>query len=218
MQTKEKAKRHATFVISLFFSGLGIAFTKTGGIGVSPVSSLANVLSIKLPAITMGTWLIVTNLLMLLCQIAILRRKFKPYQFLQVPLAAVFGYFTDIGMMITSLIPVNCYGMQLAMSVIGAAVLGFGISLAVIANVMMSSGEALVKVFGDTLKKEFGTVKIAFDICYVAVSALISMLLFGGAIHGIREGTLIVALTTGMFVKMFTAIIKNPLTKFLSGK
>ena len=112
----------------------------------------------------MGTWLILTNLLMLLCQIAILRKKFKPYQFLQVPLAAVFGYFTDIGMMITSLINVDSYYMQLSMSLIGAAVLGFGISLAVIANVMMSSGEALVKVFGDTLKKEFGTVKIIFDI------------------------------------------------------
>ena len=218
MEKKEKAKRHATFVISLFFSGLGIAFTKAGGLGVSPVSSLANVLSIKMPVITIGTWLIFTNFLMVLGQWALLGKKFKPYQFLQVPLAAMFGYFTDFGMMITSLIKVDSYYMQVLMSVIGAAVLGFGISLAVIANVMMNSGEALVKVFGDKLKKEFGTVKIVFDICYVVVSALLSMALFGGEIRGIREGTLIVALTTGIFVKFFTAALTKPITKIISSK
>lgn len=48
MSKKETAKRYVLFVISLFISALGVAFTKHGELGVSPISSVANVMSIKL--------------------------------------------------------------------------------------------------------------------------------------------------------------------------
>lgn len=37
MSKKETAKRYVLFVISLFFSALGVAFTKHGELGVSPI-------------------------------------------------------------------------------------------------------------------------------------------------------------------------------------
>lgn len=40
---KELAKRYALFIISLFISALGVAITKKGELGVSPISSVANV-------------------------------------------------------------------------------------------------------------------------------------------------------------------------------
>lgn len=49
MKKAEIAKRYILFIISLFISGLGVAFTKTGELGVSPISSVANVLSLRLP-------------------------------------------------------------------------------------------------------------------------------------------------------------------------
>ena len=45
MSKKETAKRYVLFIISLFFSALGVAFTKHGELGVSPISSVANVMS-----------------------------------------------------------------------------------------------------------------------------------------------------------------------------
>ena len=51
MSKKETAKRYVLFIISLFFSALGVAFTKHGELGVSPISSVANVLSC-----TKGGW------------------------------------------------------------------------------------------------------------------------------------------------------------------
>ena len=47
MTKTETVKRYILFIISLFFSALGVAFTKHGELGVSPVSSVANVMSYK---------------------------------------------------------------------------------------------------------------------------------------------------------------------------
>lgn len=48
MSKKEIAKRYILFIISLFFTALGVAFTKYAELGVSPISSVANVMSCKI--------------------------------------------------------------------------------------------------------------------------------------------------------------------------
>ena len=215
MAKKELCKRYLLFIIGLFFSALGVAFTKSAELGVSPISSVANVLSLRFTAVSMGNWLIITNCILILGQILLLGRAFQPVQLLQVPLSFLFGYFTDFGMWIVSHIPISSYGIRLVMVFVGVAVLGFGIALTVTANVIMNAGEAFVKVLADKLQKNFGNVKIAFDVSYVAFSIVLSMLLFQGAIMGTREGTLIAAVCTGMFVKLFTRLVSKPLTKCL---
>ncbi|MGN1347225.1 MAG: YitT family protein [Eubacteriales bacterium] len=216
MQKKEIVKRYVLFVISLFFAALGVAFTKRGELGVSPISSVANVLSLRFTEISIGNWLIITNCVLILGQILLLRKNFKLIQLLQIPLSFLFGYFTDFGMWIVSFIPVHSYPVRLAMVVIGVIILGFGISLSVIANVIMNSGEAFVKALADTLHKNFGNVKVAFDVSYVALSILLSLLLFQGSIEGTREGTLIAAVCTGFVVKFFTKRISAPLESILT--
>lgn len=37
------------FLVGLFLSGVGVAVTKKGELGVSPVSSVANIMSIRFP-------------------------------------------------------------------------------------------------------------------------------------------------------------------------
>lgn len=210
MKAKEVCKRYLLFIISLFFSGLGVAMTKHGALGVSPISSVANVLSLRFPVLSIGNWLIVTNCLMVLAQILILRKKFQPIQLLQVPLSFLFGYFTDFGMWLISPIPTEAYPVRLSLVVGGVVVLGFGISLSVIANVIMNAGEGLVKAVADVTKKPFGTVKVIFDVSYVSFSILLSLLLFSGSIQGTREGTVIAAVGTGFVVKFFAKILTKP--------
>ncbi|MCH5349434.1 MAG: YitT family protein, partial [Oscillospiraceae bacterium] len=115
MSKAEIAKRYILFIISLFFAALGVAFTKSGELGVSPISSVANVLSLKFSALSMGTWLIIWNCVLILGQILILRKKFQLIQLLQVPLSFLFGWFTDLGMWMVSFIPVNSYPVRLVM-------------------------------------------------------------------------------------------------------
>ncbi len=216
MRKKEIAKRYALFIISLFFAALGVAFTKKGELGVSPVSSVANILSYRYTALSLGSWLIVWNCVLIAGQILILRKKFRPIQLLQVPLSFLFGYFTDFGMWCVSFFEVQAYWSRLAMVVIGVIILGFGISLSVIANVIMNAGEAFVKAVADSVNKDFGNVKIVFDICNVALAILLSMIFYNFSIVGTREGTVISALCTGLVVKFFRSGIQAPLNRFLA--
>lgn len=216
MDKKELTKRYLLFIISLFFSALGVAVTKHGALGVSPISSVANVFSIKFTALSLGMWLILWNCLLIIGQIVLLRKDFKMIQLLQVPLSFLFGYFTDFGMWCVSSLPVNNYFIQLLFVLVGIVILGFGVSLSVIANVIMNSGEAFVKAISDKSGKNFGNVKIGFDVCNVILSLLLSLLLFHGAIIGTREGTILTAILTGIVVKFFIKLLNAPLQKMLS--
>lgn len=215
MSKQETLKRYILFIISLFFSALGVAFTKHGELGVSPISSVANIMSYKFTALTMGSWLIIWNCVLIAGQIIILRKNFQPVQLLQIPLSFLFGWFTDIGLNIVSVIPADIYPVRIIMVLTGIIILGFGISLAVTANVIMNSGEAFVKAISDTYSKEFGNVKICFDISCVILSVLLSLLFFNFQIVGTREGTFISAVLTGMTVRFFTRRIKEPINKML---
>ena len=212
---KETIRRYILFIISLFFSGLGVAFTKHGELGVSPVSSVANVLNCKFPNISLGTCLIIWNVFLIIGQVLILRKKFKLIQLLQLPLSVVFGLFTDLGMVIVEHIPINSYFTQLCMIFIGITIRSFGVALAVIANEILNSAEAFVKSISDSIDKPFGNVKIVFDVSCVIIAVVLSLLFFNGTIVGTREGTFIAAFLTGELVKIYTGLLQKPLDKLL---
>lgn len=214
MTKTELAKRWLLFVVGLFFSGLGVAITRHGCIGVSPISSVPNIMSIRFESISMGTWLMIGNILMLIAQIVILRKNFKIVNILQIPLSFLFGWFTDFGVWLIHSVSQDIYPIQLLCVIIGTATLGFGIAIQVVGDVILNSGEALVKAIADTIKKEFSNVKIVFDVSCVTSSIIISLLFFG-TIKGAREGTIIAAICTGLAVKFFLKFIRKPLIKFI---
>lgn len=216
MNKTELTKRYILFIISLFFSALGVAFTKHGELGVSPTSSIANVINCKYTSWSLGTLLIIWNCILILGQILILRKNFQFIQLLQIPLSFLFGWFTDFGMWVVSYFPVTSYTMRLLMVIIGVIILAFGIALSVIADVILNSGEAFVKAISDTADKNFGNVKIAFDVTCVVLSVLLSLIFFNFKIVGTREGTVISALCTGIVVKVFTKRLSAPLNQFLT--
>lgn len=217
MHKKEVLKRYVLLVVGLFISAFGVAVTKHGELGVSPISSVANVLSYKFTALSLGTWLIVWNCILIVGQILILRKDFKPIQLLQIPLSFLFGYFTDFGMWCVSFVPVPNYFVRLLSVLCGTVILAFGISLTVTANVIMNSGEAFVKAIADKSGRNFGNMKIGFDVGCVVLALVLSLLLFDGRILGAREGTVIAALCTGLVVKFFSKHITAPLERWLKG-
>ena len=212
MKKKELAKRYILLILGLFLSALGVAFTKHGELGVSPISSVPNVLSYKFTFFTLGSWLIIWNCILIVGQIIILRKKFQMIQLLQIPLSFLFGYFTDFGLLCVSFIPAGQYPVRLLMVFIGIIILGLGISLAVIADVIMNSGEAFVKAMSDSIHREFGNVKVIFDLCCVSLAIILSLFFFEFSIVGTREGTILSAVFTGFVVKFFNKRLKKPLT------
>lgn len=214
MKTKEVLKRYFLFILCLFFIGLGIALAKHSNLGISPISSVANVLSLQWEFFTLGNWMTTMNCIFILLQILVLRKNFKPIQFLQFPLSFVFGWFTDLGLFLVKSFPNDVYILQLLILLGGVVVLGFGIALGVIAGVMLNSPEAFVKAVSDTTKKDFGFLKIGLDVTMVVIGVTLALIFFG-RIEGVREGTLISALLVGLFVKLFKRLLGKPLEVFL---
>ena len=215
MSKKEIFKRYILFILCLFFMGIGVSLTKHGELGVSPISSVANVISIKFSFLSFGTWLTISNCVLLLGQVILLRKNFMPFQLLQIPLSFLFGYFTDFGLYLASFIPNDIYIVKLLLVIFGIVVLGFGITLGVIANVILNSGEAFVKALSEVLHKDFSNVKIAFDISWVALSIVLSLIFFNGSMVGTREGTVISAVFTGVAVKLWLKLIKKPIERII---
>ena len=216
MKKNELVKRYVLFIISLFFQGIGIAFTKQGGLGVTPISSVANVANTKWPDLSMGTWLFIWNCILLLGQIVILRKDFELIQLLQLPVSILFGWCTDLGLRIASILPTSNYALRIVSVVLGIFILSFGIVQAVTANVLMNSGEAIVKAIADKTHFVFGNVKVGFDISCVLLAILFSLVVFQGQIVGTREGTIICALLTGPVVKIYQRYLAESMENLLT--
>ncbi|MEG2945572.1 MAG: YitT family protein, partial [Bacteroidales bacterium] len=94
------------------------------------------------------------------------------------------------------------YPMQLTTLMTGCVLLGLGVSLEVIANVVMLSGEAFVNAYANKRQRSFGSTKILFDTTLMLLACITSLFLFFN-ITGVREGTIIAALTVGLFARFF---------------
>lgn len=215
MKAKELIKRYLLFTVGTFFIGLGVGASKLSNLGISPVSSVANVLSIKFDFLTVGSWVFLWNCILILAQIVILKRDFQPIQFLQIAVSFLLGLFTDIGVAIFANIPAETYIIKLLLVFLGILLIGFGISLTVISDSIMNVAESLVKVIAGKTGKNFGTVKVIFDVSSVVFSIILSLIFFNFRIVGTREGTVITALLVGNVVKFFVKHIKNPTEKLL---
>ncbi len=121
---------------------------------------------------------------------------------MQLPVSIVFGLFVDLTMWILSGYHPQAYWMKLTSLALGCISMAAGVSLEVLADVAMVSGEYFVHVASDRFRLHFGTVKLMFDITLVLIAVGCSWIL-AGQVDGIREGTLLAALLTGPLVKLF---------------
>ncbi len=180
----------------------GVSFSVKADIGVSPISCVPYIYSVYFP-LTIGEFTILLNVLFMGIQIAILRRKYNPFQLVQLPAIIVFGYCIDGTMfLIESLIPSN-YIEQLILCLISCAALAFGILLVVKSRFTYLPLEGLVVVISKTFKKEFGKIKISMDTLMV-ILGVISSFIFLNHLVGIREGSIIAALSIGAMIKYFS--------------
>ncbi len=194
-----KRKRFFCFFIGMLLSGIGVAFSTTPGLGTSPISSLPYVLTFIAP-LSFGVWTVIINLVMLLAQVAILKKSFKWSQCSQIFAACLMGFFIDFGMWLSHMyIPEN-YILRLVEQLFGCALIAIGIGCELVADVTYMPGEGLVKTIAQRWKFNFGKVKIAFDSSLVVLAILLS-LQNSGEITGIREGTIVAAFAVGFIVK-----------------
>lgn len=210
MSKKETTKRYLLLTLGLFINAFGISFITKASLGTSPISSIPYVLSLRFEP-TLGMFTFLFNMLLIVGQILLLRRRFQKIQLLQIPITILFSYFIDVTMELLSFMQPELYAAKLGFLLLGCAILAFGVFAEVTADVVMLAGEAFVKALADTIKKEFGIVKVCCDSTFMLCSLGLSLLFFQ-QLSGVREGTVICALIVGFIVRFYQrhlGLIKN---------
>lgn len=119
MIKNEKLRRFILFLIGLFIMSAGVAMTKHANLVVSPISSIPNIFSIKFDKLSLGTFTIIWNIILIVGQIIILKSSFEKYQIIQIPISFLFGIFVDVCLYVVSKISVNNYISQIILLIVG---------------------------------------------------------------------------------------------------
>lgn len=201
--TSEYIKRYLCFCTALLICALGVCLVTKSNLGTSPVTSLPYTITFILP-VTLGTTTFIWNVILVACQRVLLKRRLNLVEFLQIPAVFLFSIFIDFWMLtaepVIELINHNYIG-QLGLCIFGSAVLGVGIRIEIVSNATVIPGEGLVIIIANKFRKNFGNIKILFDISLV-VSSVILALICLHTVVGLREGTVISAFCVGFFAKI----------------
>ena len=196
----EKLKRYLIFLVGLFVNSLGVSLITKANLGTSPISSIPYVLSLNFP-FTLGNFTIFFSIFLIVLQLIILRKNFKLEHILQIPASIIFGYFIDLTMILFFWVNPEAYIMKIVYLLIGCLILGVGVYMEVLADVVMLPGESFVRAIVLTWKTNFGTTKICFDVSMSVIAAVLSFV-FAGRLAGVREGTVIAALLVGFIARL----------------
>ena len=186
--------------MGLFVNSLGVSLITKANLGTSPISSIPYVLSLNFP-FTLGNFTIFFSIFLIVLQLIILRKNFKLEHILQIPVSIIFGYFIDLTMILFSWVNPEAYIMKIVYLLIGCLILGVGVYMEVLADVVMLPGESFVRAIVLTWKTNFGTTKICFDVSMSVIAAVLSFI-FAGSLAGVREGTVIAALLVGFIARL----------------
>lgn len=208
-------KRLALYLLGLMLMALGITLLNLSDLGTTPLSSIPYVLSRLLSGSALFTFGRLTLLFHTACALAqvAVRRRVTAQILLQIPLAVVFSALLDLfGSLLSLPAP------PLALCAAGVALSALGIVLIVRAGLMLPAPDALLHAVSERTGRPLSQVKIAGDVLWVAVAALLSLALllsrgtagfwpllsgcFGGRL-AVGVGTLIAMYFTGRLVGVF---------------
>ena len=193
--------RTLIFFIGLTMLSLGISVVTHAGLGTGTISAVALVLKEAYP-LSMGTFVFLTNVFFFILQ-SIVDPKHLFTKFIkQIPICFCFGLIFDVAFGLTDFIHPSTYFMQIVTVFIGSLFTGLGIAAMVFARLAILPPEGLVLCIINRWGGTFGNLRVCLDIFLVVVAASLSMILLG-SIEGLREGTLITALCSGQFAKVF---------------
>ncbi len=189
------------FFLGIFLLALGAALSTKAGIGTTPMAVLP-VVGSMITDFSVGQLSAAMNLSFVFVQWLILRSRFTKRMLIQIPLSFLFGFFIDFWLFVLFWLNPVHYLFQWAVCILSIIVGSLGIYFEIGAACWTLSGDGLVHIISKEYRKDFGKVKISFDILLVTLAALLSLWNFG-ELKGVREGTLAAAVFFGICVNFY---------------
>jgi len=212
MKGKDILVRYGVATLGLILVAFGVALSLKSNLGTAPVSCPPAVMNLQWHHLSVGTLTWMMHLVLILSQVAMLGKKFKLEFLMQIPAAFVFGYLCDGAIWALQGLPAGTYPLQMLWCLLTVVITAVGVRLEVIGNAWMLAGEKTAAVISEVTGWKFSNVKIGFDVALVVLSAAFAWFAFGNLFGDgeqvvIREGTLILALCTGLCMKLTDPLV-----------
>ena len=205
MKAKSIAVRYGISTLGLVVIALGVGLSIKSNLGIAPLSCPPTVLNLAWPQWSMGVYTWIFNLSFILLQLAILRKEFKWSMLMQIPAILLFGFLCDGAIWLFNAFdaPATQYGMQILLCLISVVLTAVGIRLEVVGRGWIMSIDYTLAILTNKTRLKYSSWKVIMDVALVALSALFCWIMFGrftgnDATNAIREGTLILAILTGV--------------------
>ena len=214
-------RRILVYVVGLFIMAFGVSLSLKSNLGVSPVNSLPNEISLVANSfginLSLGNAVIIIFSCYVLVQILIKRRRFPLIDLTQVIFSVIFGYFTNFtGMLTNASSYLTSLPLRLLFMAVSMVFIAFGVSIYMNAKLVNMPMEGMTLAISEQLGKPFARVKVVVD-CSTVILALVLSLVFLHGIEGVGVGTVLAAVCVGLLVKPIQKLVSPALNRFCFG-
>ncbi|MDE6317951.1 MAG: hypothetical protein K2L73_06085 [Muribaculaceae bacterium] len=200
--------QHVLLLFSMFFMTFGVALCVRSNLGSGVISSIPMSFTLAgeaglAPGWTIGGYTNVMNVILVVAQILVLRRRFEPIQLFQLVIGFIFGMFLDINMWITSFLSYDALTSQIVAQLAGATVLGCAVAAEIRCGSVTMPGEGIQVAVSRVTSRPFPVIKIMIDTLLVVLAVISGFIFFGTwpwVVVG--PGTLFAMFYVGFVVKL----------------
>ena len=200
--------QHLLLLLSMFFMTFGVALCVRSNLGSGVISSIPMSFTLAgeaglAPGWTIGGYTNIMNILLVMAQVVVLRRRFEPIQFFQLLIGFIFGMFLDINMWLTSFFPYSTLAAQIIAQLVGATVLGCAVAAEIRCGSVTMPGEGIQVAIACVTGKPFPVIKITVDTILVVLAVISGFCFFGTwPWTVVGPGTLFAMFYVGYVVKL----------------
>ena len=200
--------QHLLVLLSMFFMTFGVALCVRSNLGSGVISSIPMSFTLAgeaglAPGWTIGGYTNIMNIILVMAQVVVLRRRFEPIQFFQLLIGFIFGMFLDINMWLTSFFPYSTLAAQIIAQLVGATVLGCAVAAEIRCGSVTMPGEGIQVAIACVTGKPFPVIKITVDTILVVLAVISGFCFFGTwPWTVVGPGTLFAMFYVGYVVKL----------------
>lgn len=200
-------RRIFNYVFGLFLITLGVGLSIKSNLGSTPVSSIPYTLNV-IWGIEIGVATVIFHTILVITELILLRRAFKPKHFLQVPVGILFGFFTTISVNLVNLLPdTSNIILIVIMVLVSTFLVALGLFFYVPTNIVPLSVEGITQAIAIVSNQPFTKVKVFFDVSVVVLSFVLCFI-FTGVIGGsVGIGTIFSAIFVGITLKYINKVV-----------
>lgn len=196
---KLKFYKEPAFFIGLILLSVGMTFVVKADLGISVVQSAAYILSLKIKAVSFGTFSYIVQFLLIAILCAVIR-KINIRYIVSFVSAILYGYILDLCMYLMRSLPNDALYLRIIYFAAGFYLIVIAVALFFRTNIPLMPYDIFVTDLARAKNWNINTVKIIYDICCLAAGVALS-LIFYKKLVGIGIGTIITGLFSGICIK-----------------